>query len=532
MTPSERAIAALPPHLRRHTVAQDYAAYTPRDQAVWRHLLRRLTAYLAPRAHPRYLAGLADTGIDVERIPSLDAMNERLAQVGWSAVAVRGFIPPAVFTELQSRAVLAIAADIRTHEHVEYTPAPDIIHESAGHAPLLAEPTYARYLRAAGEVGFRAIPSAEDQAVFEAVRNLSVVKEDPAASEDDLALAEQRLQAALRSVRFVSESTRASRLYWWTAEYGLVGPLAAPRLYGAGLLSSIGEAVHCLTAGVAKLPLDPGCTEVAFDITRMQPQLFVARDFEHLFEVLEAVAATLSWRRGGDHGLAEALRSRTVTHLVLAGGLELSGRVVELVRGEGERAPGLTTALCRLAGPVLVSRGGVATRRPWPGDAVVAFGGGVADSRLPERGPFRLQLGGGLAVSGFAVGGGEVVELSAALAGQAVPLPSWALLHTAPAVQSVAAGPADPAAWDRWFGDLLDVAAGDGEARARAHRSAALPPRLAALYAELRRLRASSTATRERLLALRELAASFPEDWLLRAEVEELLVSAPDEARA
>ena len=138
MTPTERAIAALPAHLRRFVVAQDYGAYTPRDQAVWRHVLRQLRAHLADTAHSVYLEGLEATGIDTERIPSLDDMNDKLAKLGWSAVAVRGFIPPAVFTELQARGVLAIAADIRTHEHIAYTPAPDIIHESAGHAPILA----------------------------------------------------------------------------------------------------------------------------------------------------------------------------------------------------------------------------------------------------------------------------------------------------------------------------------------------------------------------------------------------------------
>src|SRR5512140_1601198 len=214
MTPTETAVAALPPHLRRYAVPQDHAAYTPRDHAVWRHLLRRLTAALASRAHPLYLEGLRATGIGVEAIPSLDDMNQKLARVGWSAVAVRGFIPPAVFTELQSRRVLAIAADVRTHEHIEYTPAPDIVHESAGHAPFVADATYAEYLQRCGEAGFRAIASAEDQAVFEAIRNLSVVKEDPAASPEEVALAEERLRAAGASVRYVSESTRASRLYW------------------------------------------------------------------------------------------------------------------------------------------------------------------------------------------------------------------------------------------------------------------------------------------------------------------------------
>ncbi len=519
MTPTQRAIAALPPHLRRFVVTQEYEAYTPRDQAVWRHVLRRLTAHLRDRAHPRYLAGLAATGIDVERIPSIDEMNLALARVGWSAVAVRGFIPPAAFTELQSRRVLAIAADIRTHEHIEYTPAPDIVHESAGHAPFVADPSYARYLASAGEVGFRAIASAEDQAVFEAIRNLSVVKEDPAADREDVALAEQRLEAAAASVRYVSESTRASRLYWWTAEYGLVGSVDDPKLYGAGLLSSIGEAAHCLTPAVRKLPLTAACVDVAYDITRMQPQLFVARDFDQLFEVLEEFARTLSWRRGGDAGLDEAIRARTVNHLVLSDGRELSGAVAERMPAAAPVAPGLATALARLSGPVLVSRGGVAEGRPWPGEVVVAFGEGA----LPDRGPFDVRLASGLALSGFAVGGGEVVRLEGRLGGARLALPTWALLFLSRDLRSVAGGPADPGAWDRWFGELSSFAGGDGEARARAHKATALPAALGALYAEVRRLRESGAATPERLLAIREAAAPFSDDWLLRSEVDELL---------
>ena len=513
MTETERAIAALPPHLRRFVVAQDYAAYTPRDHAVWRHILRQLTALLATRAHPRYLAGLAATGIGTEAIPSLDEMNRCLAAAGWSAVGVRGFIPPAVFTELQSRRVLAIAADVRTHEHVAYTPAPDIVHESAGHAPLLADPRYAAYLRACGEVGFRAIASLEDQAVFEAIRNLSVVKEDPTASPAEIAHAEERLAAAGASVRGASEATRASRLYWWTAEYGLVGPLEAPRIYGAGLLSSMGEAVHCLGPEVERVPLTVSCVEEPFDITRMQPRLFVARDFDELFEVLDSFAATLSWKRGGAYGVGVALRARTVNHLVLEGGRELTGRVLAREPPRGE------VAVVRLAGPVLGSRGGVAAGRPFTGEAVVVLGDGAP----PERGPFDLAVAPGARVSGFAVGDGEVLQLRVTLDGRPLDVPPWALLAVTPSIPSVAGGPADPAAWDRWFGALSSFAEGGGEERARARKASALPPALAALYAEVRRLRERGEATVERLLAIRHAAAEFPDDWLLRVEVSELL---------
>jgi len=514
MTPTERAIAALPSHLRRFAVPQEHGAYTPRDHAVWRHVLRRLTAHLAARAHPRYLAGLAATGIEIERIPSLDEMNVKLARFGWAAVAVRGFIPPAVFIELQARRVLAIAADVRTHEHVEYTPAPDIVHESAGHAPFVADPTYAEYLRRCGEVGFRAIASVEDQAVFEAIRALSVAREDPAATPEEVAHAEGRLRAAAASGRYVSEAARASRLYWWTAEYGLVGPLDAPKIYGAGLLSSIGEAVHCLGPEVERVRLTPACTDEEFDITRMQPRLFVARDFDHLFEVLAEVVATLSWTRGGEHGLDEALRARTVNHLVLDGGREVTGRVAEKVA-----APGVPAALVRLAEPVLASRGRVAAARPFPGDAIVAFGEGT----LPERGPFDVALASGLRLSGFAIGDGEVLGLEARRAGRRLDVPPWALLFLSTSLPSVAGGPADPGAWDLWFGELSSFAAGEGEARARARKAASLPPPLAALYAEVRRLRETGEAATERLLAIRAASEPYRDDWLLRAEVDELL---------
>jgi len=348
------------------------------------------------------------------------------------------------------------------------------------------------------------------------------VKEDPAASPAEAAFAEERLVAAGASVREASEATLASRLYWWTAEYGLVGPLDAPLIYGAGLLSSAGEAVHCLGPEVERVPLTAACADEAFDITRMQPRLFVARDFEQLFEVLDQLESTLSWRRGGAHGLDVAIRARTVNHVALEGGVEVTGRVAERVPAAGP------PALARIAGPVLLSRGGVASGRPFLGDAVVALGEGA----LPERGPFDLDLASGLRLSGVAIGGGEVLRLRGTLRGAPLDLPPWAIVAVTPSLPSVAGGPADPGAWDRWFGELSTFAAGDGEARARAHKAASLPPRLAALYSEVRALRERGGASPARLVAIRAEAADFPDDWLLRTEVDELLSGAGAEAGA
>ncbi|WP_224244403.1 aromatic amino acid hydroxylase [Hyalangium gracile] len=518
MTPTERTLARLPAHLRRYVVGQDYASYTPRDHAVWRHILLRLRNHLSDKAHSAYLDGLEATGISVERIPSLDEMNEKLARLGWGAVGVRGFIPGAVFTELQTLGVLAIAADIRTHEHIQYTPAPDIVHESAGHAPIIANARYAQYLKRCGMTGFKAIASVEDLAIFEAIRNLSVVKEDPAATKEEVEHAQARLDAANNSSRYVSESTRAGRLYWWTAEYGLVGSLENPRLYGAGLLSSIGEAEHCLTPAVKKVPLTVACTETEYDITRMQPQLFVARDFEHLFEVLEQFEASMAWKRGGDYGLHEALRARSVNHLVLSDGREVTGKVMELTAGLRPVAEGLGTALVHLEGPVLLSHEGKAQGKPWTGNALVAFGAGT----LPERGEFQLELASGLRLKGFAVGDGEVLHLQGWLGERKLELPSVSRLYLSERVPSVAGGPGDPGTWDHWFGELNAFAAGDGEARARARKAESLPKPLAALYREVRALRESGDVRPDRLEQLVRAASAFPDEWLLHEEVAEL----------
>jgi phenylalanine-4-hydroxylase len=516
LSPARRALERLPPHLRRFAVDQEYASYTPRDHAVWRHVVRRLVRHLADLAHPSYLAGLAATGIGTERVPSMDDMNSKLERLGWSAVCVRGFIPPAVFTELQSQRVLAIAADVRSHEHVEYTPAPDIVHESAGHAPILADPDYAAYLQKAGEVGFRAIASAGDGDLYEAIRNLSVVKEDPLAAPGEVAAAERRLAEAQAARREPSESARASRLYWWTAEYGLVGDPAAPRIYGAGLLSSIGESSRCLSAAVERVPLTLACVEQDYDITRMQPRLFVARDFGQLLELAERFAATLSWRTGGDRGLAAARQARTVNHLSLEGGLEVSGVVYEVFPAPQPPGPGLSAAAAQVGGPSQISRGGRALEGPWALPAVVAFG----RMRLPREGRFDERLASGLRLEGRVLRGREVVELRGRAGGRELPLPPRALVLSSGALPSVAGGPADPASWDGHFG--RPSAEGEGEARARARKAAALPEPLARLYAEVRAMRERGPADPERLAAIEEEARAHPGDWLLREEIREL----------
>ncbi|MDP6909737.1 MAG: phenylalanine 4-monooxygenase, partial [Flavobacteriales bacterium] len=141
----QQVVDDLPEHLRHYVVDQNYDRYTTIDHALWRYVMRLNYNFLNRTAHPSYMNGLKQTGIDIERIPDIREMNEVLGKIGWGAVCVDGFIPPSAFMEFQAHNVLVIAADIRQLKHIEYTPAPDIIHEAAGHAPIIADPEYAEY---------------------------------------------------------------------------------------------------------------------------------------------------------------------------------------------------------------------------------------------------------------------------------------------------------------------------------------------------------------------------------------------------
>lgn len=344
--------AKIPDHLRKYIVAQNYARYTPEDQAVWRFIMRQLKNFLSKHAHQSYLQGLDKTGLTVEQIPHIDEVDAHLERFGWGAVPVSGFIPPAAFMEFQALGVLPIASDMRTLDHLLYTPAPDIVHEAAGHAPILAEPEYAAYLRQYGEVARHSIISKEDMAQYEAIRILSDLKEQPDSSPREIAQAEQRLLEINRGMRGVSEAALLSRMNWWTAEYGLVGDVQNPRIFGAGLLSSVGEARGCLEAKVKKIPLSVACVDYTYDITEQQPQLFVARDFAQLSEVLDQLANQLSYRRGGIFGLERAIAAQTVNTAQLTSGIQISGVVERYWRASKDESQ---PAYIKLKGPCQLS---------------------------------------------------------------------------------------------------------------------------------------------------------------------------------
>jgi phenylalanine-4-hydroxylase len=332
-----KTISKIPEYLTQWIVQQNYDLYSAIDQATWRFILQVSKNFFSQYAHQKYLDGLKETGISVESIPRIEDMNRCLNQFGWQAVAVSGFIPPADFMELLSLGVLPIACDMRPLKHICYTPAPDIVHEAAGHAPIISDPDYASYLRSYGEISKKAIVSHEDMDLYFAVRHLSEVSEDANSSQAEMKEARKRFEETSKNISYVSELSQLSRMGWWTFEYGLVGSLSEPKIYGAGLLSSLEESYHVFDKEVTKIPFSIHCIETPFDITRAQPQLFVAPDFQTLKDGLEELANRMAFRRGGLEGLEKAKRAQTVTTAQLNTGVQVSGLLEQIDQDESGR---------------------------------------------------------------------------------------------------------------------------------------------------------------------------------------------------
>lgn len=546
---------SLPSHLQKYVVEQNYKKYTPVEQASWRYVLRQLTAFLRDHAHESYLEGLKKTGIEIESIPHIEEVSEKLEKFGWRAIPVSGFIPPAAFMELQSLGVLPIASDMRTLEHLSYTPAPDIVHEAAGHAPILIQPEFAEYLRQYAQVARKAIISKEDLDLYEAIRELSDIKENSDSSPEQILAAEANLARVSKSISHVSEATELGRMNWWTAEYGLIGSLENPRIFGAGLLSSVGEAKYCLSPAVRKLPLTVDCIRQGYDITEPQPQLFVTPDFATLSRVLQEMAAQMAFKKGGLVSVQKAIQAQSVNTVELNSGVQISGVVSEVL---SPAHPSLEVAYLRFQGPCQLCFGDRQLPNHGTGYHHEGFGTPVGRlAKFPGACPSQLSdsqwdsLGAGPGqtmqlefVSGVKVRGvfngrfenqGRTILLSLTEAtvtyqDRILFEPSWGTFDMAVGSQvtSVFGGPADRVA----YGDTQDFVAKRVPQRQYSDEQKLFH----AQYAKVRELRergVTGAALKQELRAVLQVHdQKFAADWLLRLEAYELLLARADDGAA
>src|SRR5438046_7367081 len=176
--------------------------------------------------------------------------------------------------------------------------------------------------------------SKKDFELYQAIRHLSILKEQPNSDPKEVEDATKLVEHRQKTLGEPSEMALVSRLHWWTVEYGLMGALENPKIYGAGLLSSIGESVSCLEPSVKKIRYSIDAMNQPFDITTKQPQLFVCRDFQHLKGVLEEFASKMAFKVGGLEGINKAIECNNTATCEYSSGLQVSGVFDEVITDE------------------------------------------------------------------------------------------------------------------------------------------------------------------------------------------------------
>lgn len=224
-------------------IDQDWKSYTAQDHNTWKTLFDRQTKVLKGKACDEYFEGLKTLGITGEGVPDFEKMNQNLRKAtGWEVVAVPGLIPSKPFFTMLSNKQFPSGNFIRKPEQLDYLEEPDIFHDVFGHVPLLTNPAYAEYMNAYGRAGEAAM--------------------------------------ANKGVKYLA------RLNWYTIEFGLIKNGDDVKIYGAGIVSSFGEAKYALD--------DPSSNWLQFDLERilrtgyyiddLQATYFVIDSFEKLFE--------------------------------------------------------------------------------------------------------------------------------------------------------------------------------------------------------------------------------------------------------
>ncbi len=216
-----------------------YPDYPETDHETWRFLYNRQMQFLPGRACDEYLEGAERLNLAPDKIPYLRDLSRVFYSItGWKVARVPGLIHEQNFFEMLRRKVFPSTDYIRGKEELDYTPAPDLFHDIFGHMPLLTNKNFASFYQKFGEAALNA--EGENR-------------------------------------------TKLETFHWFTVEFGLIRNPDGMRIYGAGILSSLGEVQNALSDNVKVIDFDPERIVIQqYDVWHLQPVLFAIDSFQQL----------------------------------------------------------------------------------------------------------------------------------------------------------------------------------------------------------------------------------------------------------
>jgi phenylalanine-4-hydroxylase len=218
-------------------IEQDWSKYTAQDHGTWKTLFNRQIETLKDRVCDEYFEGLKTLHLTADEIPNYEKMNKHLrAATGWEVLPVPGLIASRPFFSMLANRQFPAGTFIRTPEQLDYLEEPDIFHDVFGHVPLLTNPAYANYMQEYGRGGLQAMDH--------------------------------------KGVKFLA------RLNWYTIEFGLIKSADGIKAYGAGIMSSYGEAKYVMS--------DSSPNFLQFDLERVLRTGYYIDDFQATYFTIDS----------------------------------------------------------------------------------------------------------------------------------------------------------------------------------------------------------------------------------------------------
>ena len=251
-------------------IHQPYELYNEANQDTWRRLYAAILPKWEKYANPKFMEGVENLMLSPDAIPRLDDVNKFLEPMtAFKAKAVSGYVPAYLFFDCIRQRNFPTTITIRDGEKLDYLPEPDIFHDIAGHVPMHTDSRFADVLVRFGEIARHAAIRAQ---------NLDCDSE-----EDRIHIVESNIRAM-------------ARFFWFTVEFGLMRSKNGLKVYGSGLLSSIGEIEYCIEAPeVQRYPIQlEWVINQYFEIHHYQELLFIVDSFDHLFDLVDQLEPWLN----------------------------------------------------------------------------------------------------------------------------------------------------------------------------------------------------------------------------------------------
>ncbi len=218
---------------------------TEQQHRIWQALCDRQVPRVERHACQEYLEGAHRLGLPPDRVPSLQELNAVITPAtGWRAVRTTVRYSDAVPWYRAFAAKRFLVTDyMRDWKELEFTPEPDMFHDIFGHLPFMVLKRYA-----------------ELQEMF--------------------APAFRRANADQRE--------DIKRLAWFSTEFGLIREQGELKVFGAGLISSIGEIENVMAGRVPVLPF------TIENVVGHEKAIYAYNEALFVFDSLEALKAELA----------------------------------------------------------------------------------------------------------------------------------------------------------------------------------------------------------------------------------------------